>query len=941
MILAELRIENYKQFLGEHRIEPPQSGIVAVIGANGVGKTTLFEAIEWCLYNPATIANADVPPRGGVGQTKVTVVLEDARDGVRYSVERTLKRKVANGAIYREDRPSEPIVQGTRQVTDYVARKLVGLGHRAFVSTFFTRQKELSFFGSLKETERRVEVGRLLGLETIRDAQKTIGEERSRAQAEARGLRLQYEEQSAGRDFPSEREAAEVAIAAQESATTAAAARLAAATEAHTVARTEQTRWQALERRDAALAQALERIGGDERAAAARRRAADEALDRLDESAASRAGLAPLAAAEPERLAAVAAHEAERERNRRRLGLDEAAARAERASRAAATALGRQVVSAGPGGEEVPGWGWTPADAAEPIAAADRLVAVVAGLDVDDACAHAEALSSCRRLVDERSEARTTWEKYRVVLGRLGAERAALVADDDPDAAAARARAEREGALAAAQAAQTRAAAAATTRRQAATSLAALRTAAASEACPSCGRPLGEAEASFMILTLEERIGELEREEASMAGERARAQSVAAAAEGAEQTAAERARAVAKVDGRIAQGTTTTADAKARHDRLVDACAAALDRAGLDGEPTVERVAEAQKRAALFQRIDRALPLLRKIGDDARRAAEEAETARAAVAALGPVAYDPEAHAASQRALKAATDAAARVAQIDDELLRRPGHEAERTAAAADIERLGAERARVEAERGALGFDPAALARADEAEQAALGAEREAARAQSAAQTALREEIGRRDALLAEQGRVAALAQRAESRGREADELERMYREFTRFDQYVAGRVTPQLAEHTGELLGAITQGKYDRVAFDENYGLTLYDEDEKFPVEAFSGGERDVAALAARLALSRLVGGQAAHPPSFLVLDEVFGSLDADRRAQVLTTLGTLAAGTAVFRQLFIISHVEDVQLSAIFDEVWQISEVDGVSRFANLTRAGGLAEL
>ena len=52
----------------------------------------------------------------------------------------------------------------------------IGLPHRAFVSTFFTRQKELSFFGNLRETDRQREVSRLLGLETIRGAQKLIAE---------------------------------------------------------------------------------------------------------------------------------------------------------------------------------------------------------------------------------------------------------------------------------------------------------------------------------------------------------------------------------------------------------------------------------------------------------------------------------------------------------------------------------------------------------------------------------------------------------------------------------------------------------------------------------------------------------------------------------------------------------------------------------------------
>ncbi|HEU0116336.1 MAG TPA: ATP-binding protein, partial [Thermomicrobiales bacterium] len=61
MILSTLELENYRQYRCE-RIEFPERGIVGVIGANGVGKTTLFEAIEWCLFAPRTIGNGDVPP---------------------------------------------------------------------------------------------------------------------------------------------------------------------------------------------------------------------------------------------------------------------------------------------------------------------------------------------------------------------------------------------------------------------------------------------------------------------------------------------------------------------------------------------------------------------------------------------------------------------------------------------------------------------------------------------------------------------------------------------------------------------------------------------------------------------------------------------------------------------------------------------------------------
>ena len=153
-----------------------------------------------------------------------------------------------------------------------------------------------------------------------------------------------------------------------------------------------------------------------------------------------------------------------------------------------------------------------------------------------------------------------------------------------------------------------------------------------------------------------------------------------------------------------------------------------------------------------------------------------------------------------------------------------------------------------------------------------------------------------------------------------------MYREFAEFDKFVADHVGPLLAETTERLLSLVTHGKYDRVRFDENYGIEVFDGDECFKLEGFSGGERDVVALCARLAMSELVGSSALRPPRFLVLDEVFGSLDSERRSQLLETLGSLAYG-GHFQQMFIVSHVDDVQQSPVMNEAWTIEERAGVS--------------
>jgi DNA repair protein SbcC/Rad50 len=119
-----------------------------------------------------------------------------------------------------------------------------------------------------------------------------------------------------------------------------------------------------------------------------------------------------------------------------------------------------------------------------------------------------------------------------------------------------------------------------------------------------------------------------------------------------------------------------------------------------------------------------------------------------------------------------------------------------------------------------------------------------------------------------------------------------------------------------------LTDGRYEKMEFDENYGVRLYDGfSEAYEVSRFSGGEADIASLCARVALSKMISGKGAGALGFIVLDEVFGALDARRRRNVLLALDRLKR---TFGQLFIISHVSDVQESALLDETWFVEEVE-----------------
>lgn len=120
-------------------------------------------------------------------------------------------------------------------------------------------------------------------------------------------------------------------------------------------------------------------------------------------------------------------------------------------------------------------------------------------------------------------------------------------------------------------------------------------------------------------------------------------------------------------------------------------------------------------------------------------------------------------------------------------------------------------------------------------------------------------------------------------------------------------QLRPTLADYAGEFLSRITDGRYSQMEIDEQYNFTLLDDGARKTV--ISGGESDVVNLCLRLALARLITERAGLPLSLLILDEVFVSLDSERRQNVLEVLRELRTW---FRQILVISHIEDINEAA-----------------------------
>lgn len=138
---------------------------------------------------------------------------------------------------------------------------------------------------------------------------------------------------------------------------------------------------------------------------------------------------------------------------------------------------------------------------------------------------------------------------------------------------------------------------------------------------------------------------------------------------------------------------------------------------------------------------------------------------------------------------------------------------------------------------------------------------------------------------------------------------------FTEYRKKLITSIRPILSQSTSELLSEMTDQKYSFVELDEQYNLRVMDQGIYYNVERFSGGEKDLANLCLRLAISLALTDAAGLDRSFIILDEVFGSQDPVRKELIIQALTRLKQR---FPQIILVTHIEDIK-----DGVEEIIEV------------------
>ncbi len=926
MILERLYIQNYKQLRDPIELFPPE-GAIGVVGTNGAGKSTLFESILWAFFGSRgggpRFANESIPWSGGSTKDPSIVEVTLATDGGSYTVRRQLRSGTTSAEV--SDGEGRTIVTGTSDVVRWVEETLLGMDRTAFEATFYARQKELRFFAHDDGISRVRRISKLLGIGGVEAAQSLLREDRNALRSEARVLEKRLEEADLD-SFQAELKEAREVLDRIEKDLERVTEELGTAEEELRSARAARGSLEADHRTHSRLTGDLKESEAEGRRAADRVAEGEKDLKELDEAQEELGRLKPQTARLPE-----VSTELER--------LDEDQRKAEERDRSRQECMqGQRRISDIEGrvselledldGDEEPVPGFHDLFDLDGPELLQKSVAVLDGAsgELERAEARFEELrelasrhEAYRKGTDEERAAGERYEEARKEAGDLLEQLEDLSGGEDLSGREERLRKDEEKLREVAAHHRGRANATEAEARNIDKAREAIDSG-AEDHCPTCHRGFEGGEQEEISDTLRRQAASLRRQAAR---ENEEADKLARSAD---ETAEKVARLRSKVDRWRALGEALALARDRAADRLesLEKVRSNLGdiQASIEGtEPPTEGDLEgARTHRERLRALRDARPEVASLSAEHERLTGRVSELLDRLEELAGVSYDAEAHR-EKREEKARLDRAhGRVEELERRLKARPQVEEALAGARDGVEEAEKAAAKLRAEVSALGFDEsayeAASARVAKAEE--RGSDLRDAR----------EGLGgdwkdadyRIERARSELKRLDDDRKLANERAAAAARMDEMDGLFTEFFRSLTARARPMLEAEASTLVRELTDNRYESMEFDDSYRVRLLDRfDDSYAIERFSGGEADVASLSARVALSRLVAARGGNTLGFLVLDEVFGSLDAGRRNNVLMALERLKRS---FGQIFIISHVGEVQESALVDEVWMIEE-------------------
>lgn len=173
MIPISLEIENFGKH-GKSSIPFNDFSAALVIGkkrgndktANGVGKSTIFSAIKYVLFNKAESSTLEGAIRKGTDACKVTFDFRAPLDNEIYRIVRSLSSKSGSDVrLYKQTNDTwDDITQRRNSDTEKEISKLIKINHKTFSNSVLFSQADLSGLASLTPAHRKTALKEALQL---------------------------------------------------------------------------------------------------------------------------------------------------------------------------------------------------------------------------------------------------------------------------------------------------------------------------------------------------------------------------------------------------------------------------------------------------------------------------------------------------------------------------------------------------------------------------------------------------------------------------------------------------------------------------------------------------------------------------------------------------------------------------------------------------------
>ena len=172
MIFKRLKLKNFKSY--ENETINFDKGITVIVGENGAGKSSIFEAISFALFKQHTSSRLIDLIRNSTNS--MTVELDFVSKGKEYRIIREKNKSKINSRLLTKTSPGSDFISmcaGEKEVSSQI-QSILDMDANLFLNAIYVRQGEISELVDKQPAEKKKLIGKLLGIDSLEVAWKNL-----------------------------------------------------------------------------------------------------------------------------------------------------------------------------------------------------------------------------------------------------------------------------------------------------------------------------------------------------------------------------------------------------------------------------------------------------------------------------------------------------------------------------------------------------------------------------------------------------------------------------------------------------------------------------------------------------------------------------------------------------------------------------------------------